>query len=187
MSTFAELVEDGAVRHLGASNFPAWRIARANRIAAERDWPRFECVQPRFSYMIPDRDADFDAQLPTTDELVDYCDQADLSVLPYSPTLQGCYGRDDRSIPEGYVRTENRLKMRLVSNSRNERASTATLSPSPGWSAVTSRRSPSSAVAPSNSSTRTSPPSTSPSPTKSSADSTPSERYGFDEWDLREA
>ena len=115
MSTFAELVEDGAVRHLGASNFPAWRIARANRIAAERDWPRFECVQPRFSYMLPDRDADFDAQLPTTDELVDYCDQADLSVLPYSPTLQGCYGRDDRSIPEGYVRTENRLKMRLVS------------------------------------------------------------------------
>jgi len=65
MSTFAELVEDGAVRHLGArATSPAWRIARANRIAAERDWPRFECVQPRFSYMIPDRDADFDAQLP---------------------------------------------------------------------------------------------------------------------------
>ncbi|MCU4799931.1 aldo/keto reductase [Halobacteria archaeon HArc-gm2] len=115
MGTFADVVDDGAVRHLGASNFPAWRIARANRIAAERDWPRFECVQPRFSYLIPDRDADFDAQLPTTDELVDYCAQADLSVLPYSPTLQGCYGRDDRSIPEGYVRTENRLKMRLVS------------------------------------------------------------------------
>lgn len=114
MRALAALVDDGAVRHLGASNYPAWRLARANQIAADRDWPRFECVQPRFSYLIPDRDADFDAQLPTTDELIDYCEQADLTVLPYSPTLQGCYGRDDRPIPDGYVRTENRLKMRLV-------------------------------------------------------------------------
>mgnify|MGYP000170992121 CR=1 FL=1 len=114
MRTLAALVNDGVVRHLGASNYPAWRLARANQLATERDWPRFECVQPRFSYLIPDRDADFDAQLPTTDELIDYCDQDDLTVLPYSPTLQGCYGRDDRPIPDGYVRTENRLKLRLV-------------------------------------------------------------------------
>jgi aryl-alcohol dehydrogenase-like predicted oxidoreductase len=114
MAALADLVDDGAVRHLGASNVPAWRLARANRIAAERDWPRYECVQPRFSYLIPDRDADFGIQLPATDELIDYCGQADLSVAPYSPTLQGCYGRSDRPIPEGYVRTENRLKMRAI-------------------------------------------------------------------------
>ena len=114
METFAELVDSGAVRHVGASNFPAWRIARANRIAEERGWPRFECVQPRFSYLIPDRDADFGGQLPATDELIDYCDQEELTVLPYSPTLQGAYGRDDRPIPEGYVRSENRLKMDVV-------------------------------------------------------------------------
>ena len=114
METFADLVDSGAVRHVGASNFPAWRIARANRIAAERGWPRFECVQPRFSYLIPDRDADFGGQLPATDELIDYCDQEELTVLPYSPTLQGAYGRDDRPIPDGYVRSENRLKMDVV-------------------------------------------------------------------------
>jgi aryl-alcohol dehydrogenase-like predicted oxidoreductase len=114
MAAFAEVVDDGKVRHLGASNFPAWRIARANRIAEERGWPRFECVQPRFSYMIPDRDAEFGGQLQATDELVDYADQHELTVLPYSPTLQGAYGRDDRPIPEGYVRSENRLKMDAV-------------------------------------------------------------------------
>lgn len=114
MEAFAELVDAGRVRHIGASNFPAWRVARANRIAEERGLPRFEAVQSRFSYLVPDRGADFDDQLPTTDELVDYCEQADLTVLPYSPTLQGCYGRDDRPIPDGYVRTENRLKMRVV-------------------------------------------------------------------------
>lgn len=114
MGAFAEVIDDGKVKHIGASNIPAWRIARANAIAEEQGWPRFECVQPRFSYMIPDRDADFAAQLPATDELIDYCTEADLTMLPYSPTLGGCYGRDDRPIPGGYVRSENRLKMELV-------------------------------------------------------------------------
>ncbi len=114
MEAFGAAVDAGRVRHLGASNFPAWRIARANRIAAERGLPRFECVQPRFSYLIPDRDAGFDAQLRATDELIDYCDRHDLTVSPYSPTLQGSYGRSDRSIPEGYVRSENRIKARIV-------------------------------------------------------------------------
>ena len=111
MEAFAAVVKAGKVRHLGTSNMPAWRIARANTIAEQNGWPRFECVQPRFSYLIPNRDAAFGGQLQTTDELIDYCEQADLTLLPYSPTLSGAYGRDDRPIPDEYVRTENRLKM----------------------------------------------------------------------------
>jgi aryl-alcohol dehydrogenase-like predicted oxidoreductase len=114
MAALAEVVDDGTVRHLGASNFPAWRVARANRIAEEHGWPRYECVQPRFSYLIPDRDAAFGGQLQATDELIDYADQAELTVVPYSPTLQGAYGREDRPIPDGYVRSENRLKMDVI-------------------------------------------------------------------------
>ncbi|WP_135663506.1 aldo/keto reductase [Halorhabdus rudnickae] len=116
METLAGAVDAGHVRYLGASNVSAWRIARANRIAAERGWPRLEAVQTRFSYMIPDRDAAFGGQLPASDELIDYCDQEELTVFPYSPTLQGCYGREDRPIPDGYVRSENRHKMELVGN-----------------------------------------------------------------------
>jgi len=114
MEAFADVVDAGKVRHLGASNVPAWRLSRANRIASERDLPRFECLQCRFSYLIPDRDAAFGGQLPTTDEMIDYCEQAGLTVLPYSPTLQGAYGRDDRPIPDGYTRSENRLKMDVI-------------------------------------------------------------------------
>ncbi|AGN02429.1 aldo/keto reductase [Salinarchaeum sp. Harcht-Bsk1] len=121
MEAFGEAVDEGNVRHLGASNVPAWRVARANRIAAEQGLPRFECVQPRFSYLIPDRDAAFGGQLPTTDELVDYCTQHDLTLLPYSPTLQGCYGRDDRPIPDGYVRSENRQKLRVLEDIAEEK------------------------------------------------------------------
>jgi aryl-alcohol dehydrogenase-like predicted oxidoreductase len=71
--------------------------------------------------MIPDRDAEFGRQLQTTDEVVDYCGQADLTLLPYSPTLQGAYGRDDRPIPDEYVRTENRQKMRVIEDIAEDR------------------------------------------------------------------
>lgn len=114
MAAYANLVEADQVTYLGASNMPAWRIARANQISAAEGWPRYECVQPRFSYLIPDRDAGFGGQLPTSDEVVDYCSQAELTLVPYSPTLSGAYGRDNRPTPEQYVRDENRLKMRLV-------------------------------------------------------------------------
>lgn len=108
------LVEDGRVRHLGASNVFAWRLARANRIAEEQGLTPFSCLQPRFSYLIPNRGADFGRQVPATDELVDYADRTGLTLVPFSPLLKGVYGREDREIPDGYVRTENRLKMDLV-------------------------------------------------------------------------
>ena len=114
MAAFDRLVQSGKVRHIGASNYHGWRLARANTLAEERDLTKFSCVQPRFSYLVPHRDADFDPQRPATDELVTYCDDHDLTMLPYSPLLEGCYGRDDRPIPEGYVTTENRLKMEAV-------------------------------------------------------------------------
>lgn len=116
MEAFNRLVEDGTVRHLGASNFFAWRLARANRIAAEHDWTPFSVVQPRFSYLVPNRGEDFGRQVPATDELVVYCDQHDIPFVPFSPLLQGAYGRDDRPIPDEYVNTENRLKMRTVAD-----------------------------------------------------------------------
>lgn len=114
MRAFQEAIDDGKVRHLGASNLPAWRIARANAIARERGYTEYECVQPRFSYLIPNRGADFGTQLLATDELIDCCERLGLTILPYSPTLQGYYGRDDRRMPEQYVNTENRLKRDLV-------------------------------------------------------------------------
>jgi aryl-alcohol dehydrogenase-like predicted oxidoreductase len=108
------LVEDGRVRHLGASNVFAWRLARANRIAEEQRLTSFSCLQPRFTYLIPNRGADFGRQVPATDELIDYADRNGLTLVPFSPLLKGVYGRDDRGIPDGYVSTENRLKMDLV-------------------------------------------------------------------------
>lgn len=114
MAAFDGLIESGKVRYIGASNYYGWRLSRANTIAEDRGVTPFSCVQPRFSYLVPHRYSDFDRQRPATDELVSYCDDNGLTMLPYSPLLGGCYGRDDRRIPERYVTTENRLKMDAV-------------------------------------------------------------------------
>lgn len=114
MRAFQRAIDAGKIRHLGASNFLAWRLARANRIAEEQGLTPYQCVQPRFSYYIQNRGADFGGQVETTDELVSYCEYEDLTLLPYSPTLSGCYGREDRGIPEEYVNTENRVKRDIV-------------------------------------------------------------------------
>jgi aryl-alcohol dehydrogenase-like predicted oxidoreductase len=124
LAAFDRLIETGKVRHIGASNYYAWRLARANTLAAERGLTPFSCVQPRYSYLTPHRDADFDPQRPVTDELVSYCDDHDLTMLPYSPLLGGCYGREDRPVPEGYVTTENRLKMDAVQDIANRKDAT---------------------------------------------------------------
>jgi aryl-alcohol dehydrogenase-like predicted oxidoreductase len=49
MSAFAELIAEGKVRALGASNFTAVRLAEANAVAARLGLPRYECLQPHYN------------------------------------------------------------------------------------------------------------------------------------------
>ncbi|QPV61613.1 aldo/keto reductase [Halosimplex litoreum] len=114
MATFDRLVEAGKVRHVGASNYDGWWLARANTIAEERHLTKCSCVQPRLSSLLPHRYSDFDRRRPATGELVSYCDDHDLTMLPYSPLLPGRYGRDDRPVSERYVTMETRPKMEAV-------------------------------------------------------------------------
>jgi aryl-alcohol dehydrogenase-like predicted oxidoreductase len=49
LRAFDDLVSRGYVRHAGVSNWPAWRIAKANGIAERRGYGRFETVQAYYS------------------------------------------------------------------------------------------------------------------------------------------
>lgn len=49
LRAFDDLVSRGLVRHAGVSNWPAWRIAKANGIAERRGYARFETVQAYYS------------------------------------------------------------------------------------------------------------------------------------------
>lgn len=49
MAAFAELIAEGKVRAIGASNFTAARLAEANAVAAKLGVPRYECLQPHYN------------------------------------------------------------------------------------------------------------------------------------------
>jgi aryl-alcohol dehydrogenase-like predicted oxidoreductase len=49
MATFGELIQQGKVRAIGASNFSAARLAEANAVAAKLGVPRYETLQPLYN------------------------------------------------------------------------------------------------------------------------------------------
>jgi aryl-alcohol dehydrogenase-like predicted oxidoreductase len=51
IAAFGELVAEGKVRAIGASNFTAARLAEANAVAARLGVPRYEALQPLFNPM----------------------------------------------------------------------------------------------------------------------------------------
>ncbi len=44
-----DLVSQGKVLYLGASNFAAWQVAKGLGISSEQGWARFECIQPMYN------------------------------------------------------------------------------------------------------------------------------------------
>ena len=49
LSAYAELIKQGKVREIGASNFSAARLAEALRISAAQGLPRYQSLQPQYS------------------------------------------------------------------------------------------------------------------------------------------
>ncbi len=113
MEAFHELVEAGKVRSLGASNFYAWRMAKANDLARERGWTPFCCLQARLSAVWPRTHAGFGIQRPASPEVIDYCRSEDIALLAFSPLLKGFFGRTDRDIPDTYDTPDSREIVRL--------------------------------------------------------------------------
>lgn len=72
-STFAELKEEGLVRHIGVSNFSVAQLERAEAIAP------VETLQPPYSLL--DRDVE--------DDVLPWCREHGLGVIVYSPMASG--------------------------------------------------------------------------------------------------
>jgi aryl-alcohol dehydrogenase-like predicted oxidoreductase len=81
-------VRAGKVRYIGLCNLPAWEIAKALGISAQRGLARFQSVQAYYS--IAGRDLER--------EIVPLCNDQNLAILPWSPLaggiLSGKFARD---------------------------------------------------------------------------------------------
>ncbi len=94
VSTMAELIQEGKVRHWGFSNLDATQIERMLSICKENNWPQPVIAQPLYNWL---ERACEEAYLPL-------CRANAIAITPYQPLqgglLTGKY-RADRTPPEG--------------------------------------------------------------------------------------
>lgn len=80
LGTYEELIRDGKVRVIGASNFGADRLKQALEISTELGLPRYESLQPK--YNLHDR-AEYEQ------ELEPLCREHEIGVIPYYGLASG--------------------------------------------------------------------------------------------------
>jgi aryl-alcohol dehydrogenase-like predicted oxidoreductase len=80
LQAFDQLIEDGKVRAIGASNFSAKRLAEALQVSEQYGYPRYESLQPLFN--LYDR-ADYEK------ELEPLCREKGLGVISYFSLASG--------------------------------------------------------------------------------------------------
>jgi len=89
------LVQQGKVRYIGCSNYPAWRLMQALWASDKRNLVRFDSIQPHYSLV---HRAEYER------ELKDVCLTYGVGVIPYSPLaagfLTGKYTRDSETQSE---------------------------------------------------------------------------------------
>ena len=96
MATLNEFVRDGKVHYLGTSTFEpnAWKVAKANEIAAREGYEPFTVAQPRYNAVNREVEGNY----------LEMCADYDLGVVPWSPLaggfLTGKYSRGEDP-PEG--------------------------------------------------------------------------------------
>jgi aryl-alcohol dehydrogenase-like predicted oxidoreductase len=80
LRAFDDLVHQGKVRYLGASNYPAWRLMEALWTADKHNLARYDCLQPHYNLA---HRAEFER------ELEGVCQAYGIGVIPYSPLAGG--------------------------------------------------------------------------------------------------
>ncbi len=80
LNAYAQLIKEGKVRAIGASNYSAERLSQALRISEEQGLPRYQSLQPR--YNLYDR-VDYEMSLEPL------CKEKGLGVITYSSLASG--------------------------------------------------------------------------------------------------
>jgi len=94
LQAYTELIEQGKVRYIGCSNYPAWRLMQSLWAADQLGTARYDTLQPHYNLV---HRKEFER------ELADVCREYQIGVIPYSPLaggfLTGKY-RKDFPIPQ---------------------------------------------------------------------------------------
>lgn len=95
LRTLDDLVREGVVRFIGASNFKGWQLQKALDTSDRLGLERFVCLQPQYNLL----------SRATEWELLDVCAREGLGVIPWSPLrggwLSGKFRRGMSEPPKG--------------------------------------------------------------------------------------
>jgi aryl-alcohol dehydrogenase-like predicted oxidoreductase len=108
LEAYAQLMQQGKVRAIGASNYSAKRLGEALQTSKEKRLPRYESLQPE--YNLYDR-AGFEA------ELAPLCRRENIGVIPYFSLASGFLAGKYRSEAD----LANRARGKFVKKYLNER------------------------------------------------------------------
>lgn len=90
LRTLDDLVRQGKVRYLGASNYQAWQLMQALWTSDKHNLARYDCIQPHYNLIHRE---EFERELAAV------CKTYGLGVIPYSPLaggfLTGKYRREN--------------------------------------------------------------------------------------------
>jgi aryl-alcohol dehydrogenase-like predicted oxidoreductase len=79
LRTLDGLIQQGKVRYIGASNFAAWQLAKANLLAELKGWNAFAAIQSHYHM--------FERNLEK--EVIPYCQSENVALIPYFPLAGG--------------------------------------------------------------------------------------------------
>jgi aryl-alcohol dehydrogenase-like predicted oxidoreductase len=108
LGAFAELIDEGKVRAIGASNYTAPRLAQALRVSELNGLPRYETLQPHYNLYERNR---FEG------ELAELCANENIGVIPYFALAAGFLTGKYRSEKD----VAGRERARMVANMLNAR------------------------------------------------------------------
>jgi aryl-alcohol dehydrogenase-like predicted oxidoreductase len=90
LRTLDDLVSSGKVRYIGASNYAAWQLARANTLAELRGWTSFVSIQNHYHMLERDQER----------EMIPFCNAHNVGILPFFPLAGGFLtGKYERGKP----------------------------------------------------------------------------------------
>jgi aryl-alcohol dehydrogenase-like predicted oxidoreductase len=109
VAAFGELAADGMVGLLGLSNHWAWQVERARALAAAAGSARADVLQYHHTYLrmrtdIPDPRFSPDGEIGVADgSILSYLRaEPGMTLVAYSPLLNGAYARPDKKLDRGY-------------------------------------------------------------------------------------
>lgn len=124
METLNELIKEGKVRYIGASNLTTVQLKNANEQAVNLGLTQYTALQQEYSYLHPKPGANTGITSHGDKEMFDYVSQNSMAFLAYSPLLKGIYTNKDKKFQyynwNLYDNEENAKKLSLIEEQANK-------------------------------------------------------------------